>query len=397
MLKLARHCCAAVPITFCCLVSSLAVAQEPPTIKVRHVRKLESPLPGAGGNSHLLPGMPLDGPCFAMTSARSYADCTAGFYNAKLELVASWRESIADGDKVMCVTAGDLDGDGQSEIVLSTRQQAPGAYALRWNVKERKLETIWSFLDVRKGPFYRGIEVGDFTSHKGREVCIGGDGSELYLIDRDGKHIATAKIPSPTIQRIDVCDHDDDGYDEMIVSTGRSPGMVFYLKWHPQTYELQTIWRADVTPGGRGGNNCYEALYHPNGHPDGGPAIAVNTEQEAPREMSTGAILMLDMNGRELWRYDYNEDEGRGGACDFADVTGDDRPEIISRYARLLKKPVEVGILILDNRGCRLARVPNVTAGSAGPYVFRPNGPGTKPVYLLATSNVYEILVDDGQ
>lgn len=368
-----------------------------PIINIRHVKTLESPFPIAGvsGNSHLLPGLSPDGPCFAISYATSYEDCTAAFYNAKLELVATWREPVAGGDKVMCMTAGDLDGDGKSEIVLTIRKQAPGAYALRWNEHTLKLEEIWSFLDVKKGPFYRGIEVGNFTNHEGKEVCFGGDGSGLYLLDRNGRIIAHSKVPSKTIQRIDVCDNDGDGYDEIIVSTGRNPGRVTYAKWNPCKYALETLWTANVTPGGRGGNNCYEALYHPHGHPDGGGAIAVNTEQEAPKNTRAGSLLMLDMNGKELWHYVYTPEDERGGACGFADITGNCVPEIVARYSRILKKPSELGVLIFDNTGRHLAKIPNIAAGSAGPYVFRPNGPLTKPVYLLATTDVYEITLEN--
>ena len=362
------------------------------TISLKHVRALENPFPHGrgGGNSHLLPGMPNDGPCFAVSWATSYEDCTAAFYDANLDMIATWREPLANGDKVMCLTAGNLDDDGSNEILLTVRMQAPGAYALSWNRETRKLETRWSFTDVKQGPYYRGIEVGNFTGHPGKEVCFGGDNSGLYLLDCNGKLIGHYDRPAKTIQRIDVCDNDGDGYDEAIVSTGRGPGQVHYIQWNPKTYAMQTIWQADVTPDGLGGNNCYEALYHENGHPDGGPAIGVNTEREAPEETRDGSILMLDMNGKELWRYKYTKDDERGGACGFADITGDGIPEIISRYARMLTPPKETGILVLSNQGELMAKMHNISASSAGPYVFRPNGPGTRPVYLLAATNVYE-------
>ncbi len=370
-----------------------------PTIRIRHVHTLKSPRPdGLGGaNSYLLKGMPKDGPCFSASFPTDYSDCTEGFYNAKLELVDSWREPFAGGDMVMCATTGDLDNDGHNEILLTTRKGASGAHAFRWNLKTRKLEKMWSFLKtptVRTEEYFRGGAIGDFTRHEGREVCFGGNGSGLFLLDQHGKLIAHDRTIRKTIQRIDTCDHDGDGYDEMVIATGRTPGQVHYARWTPKGDRLRVIWCANVTPNARGGNNCYEALYHPKGHPRGGPAIAVNTERESPRPKRSGSILLLDMKGREVWCYVYNEDEERGGACDFADITGDGVPEILSRYSRELKTPKELGVLILNNEGKKLARVPNVTACSAGPYVFRPNGPGTKPVYLLAKNNVYEISVE---
>ena len=369
-------------------------------IRIRHVRKLENPRSDGRGadNSYLLEGMPKDAPNISASFATSYDDCTEGFYNADLEPVDSWRDPVADGDMVMCATTGDLNNDGHNEIVLTTRSGASGVHALRWNPKTRKLEEIWSFLKtptIRTRAF-RGTAIGNFTKHEGREVCFGGARTGLYLVDQHGQLIAHDRTIRDMIQRIDICDNDGDGYDEMIVTSGRDDpgGKVHYSRWTPEDQKFEVMWLANVTPNGRGGNNCYEALYHPNGHPDGGPAIAVSTEREGPREKRAGSLLLLDMKGRELWCYVYNEDEERGGACDFADITGDGVPEIISRYIRKLKEPHELGVVILDNKGRKLARIPNVSACTAGPYVFRPNGPGTKPVYLLAQTNVYEIKVE---
>jgi hypothetical protein len=69
-------------------------------------------------------------------------------------------------------------------------------------------------------------------------------------------------------------------------------------------------------------------------------------------------------------------------------------PNDLVSKVRELKEPREWGVLILDNTGSRLAKVPNVAVSSAGPYVFRPNGPGTTPVYLTATTEVYETTLE---
>jgi hypothetical protein len=358
-----------------------------PIIDIRFLRTLENPRSDGKGeaNSYILEGMAEDAPNICANFSDGYDDSTVGFYDADLKLVDSWRDP----------------NDGRNEIVVTTRSGASGVHALNWNPKRRKLEEIWSFLKtptVRTKAYFRGTAVGNFTKNEGREVCFGGARSGLYLLDQHGKLIAHAgarnTIPD-VVQRIDICDNNGDGYDEMIISSGRDDpgGKVYYGRWTPDGREFEVMWQANVTPNDRGGNNCYEALYHPNGHPDGGPAIAVATEREGPSEKRAGSLLLLDMKGKELWCYVYDEDEERGGSCDFADITGEGVPEIISRYSRELKEPHELGVVILDNKGSKLARIPNVSASTAGPYVFRPNGPGTKPVYLLAQTNVYEIAV----
>jgi hypothetical protein len=76
-------------------------ATESAQIQLRHVSQLENPFSddSGEGNSHLLPGsdhnrrtgpqMAPTGPCFAVTWARHYEDCTVAFYNARLEMVAT--------------------------------------------------------------------------------------------------------------------------------------------------------------------------------------------------------------------------------------------------------------------------------------------------------------------
>jgi hypothetical protein len=376
-------------------------------ISIRFLRTLENPRSDGKGeaNSYILEGMPQDAPNICANFSDGYDDSTVGFYDADLKLIESWRDPVAEGDMVMCAMAGDLNNDGRNEIVVTTRSGASGVHALSWNPKTRKLEEHWSFLKtptVRTKAYFRGTAIGNFTKHEGKEVCFGGARSVLYLLDQHCKLIAHAgarnTIPD-VVQRIDICDNDGDGYDEMIISSGRDEpgGKVYYCRWTRDGTKCEVIWLANVTPNDRGGNNCYEALYHPNGHPDGGPAIAVATERERPSEKRAGSLLMLDMKGNELWCYVYDENEERGGSCDFADVTGDGVPEIISRYSRELKEPHELGVVVLDNKGRKLARVPNISASTAGPYVFCPNGPGTKPVYLLAQTNAYEITVKTPQ
>ncbi|MBN1350795.1 hypothetical protein JXJ21_15360 [candidate division KSB1 bacterium] len=83
----------------------------------------------------------------------------------------------------------------------------------------------------------------------------------------------------------------------------------------------------------------------------------------------------------------------RMNAADPVDLTltGDGIPEIVSRFSRSLTQSHSHGVLVLDNRGKLLAKIPEVTASSAGPYILRPRGSGTKPAFLLATTNVYRI------
>ena len=101
-------------------------------IRICQVRQLENPRTDGrgGGNSYRLDGMPQDAPSISASFATSYQDCTEGFYDANLKLMDSWRDPVADGDMVMCVTTGDLNNDGHREIVLTTRSEASGVHAI---------------------------------------------------------------------------------------------------------------------------------------------------------------------------------------------------------------------------------------------------------------------------
>jgi hypothetical protein len=220
------------------VTGGLTFGEDRYSISIDYLQAMENPRSDDKGeeNSYVLEGMDHNAPNFCASFPDGYDDCTVGFYDANLNLVDSWRDPVADGDMVMCATAGDIDNDGHNEIVLTTRSGASGVHVFRWNTETRELDEMWSFLDtptVQTQAYFRGTAIGNFTDHEGLEVCFGGARTGLYLLDQHGQLITHAPGTIPdVVQRIDICDNDGDGYDEMIISSGRDDpgGKVYYAR-----------------------------------------------------------------------------------------------------------------------------------------------------------------------
>ena len=365
------------------------------TLKVEKVKRLENNFGKGVGNSYYLRNLPKGYPILAESCSKNYKDCTVAFYDDDFNLLAGYREPNYPGEKIMNIFSDDIDLDGEPEILMSVRRTKPGMICLNWDPEKKQFHEKWHFTmdGTDKGPYHRGCIAGNFTNHPGKEVCLGSSRGILYLFSSEGKLI-TAAMPKPkTIQRICTCDMNNDGYDELIISTGRNPGAVIYCKWEPESLRFIKIWETNVTACKGSGNNCYEAVFQPNGHPDGGPAIGAVTEQEKSEDGQgavEGSFLLLDMKGNIVWQQVLDKSEGRSGGCDFMDVTGDGVPEILGRYS---DSSVEgTGILIYNNKGERLGKYPGVTASSAGPQVFYLTKNNEKRTYCVATNTVYRIL-----
>jgi hypothetical protein len=383
-MRLSRTCILSlVALTVPCARGALSEDFGP--IRLQSVSDWTSPIPkGSSANSFLLRRHAAedtsDVPVIAVPWHTSYEDCTTVFYDRQLKPVGEWRES--QGEQVMNATDGDLDGDGVPEILLTLRMRKPGVAILQYDRQDGQLRTLWEYRRDTTDRFHRGSAIGQFTSHAGREVVFGSSRGELILLDQHGELIANRVLdPKCVIQRIDLCDIDDDGYQEMVVATGRNPGRVWLVAWNSRTAEIDVRWQRTLTPGGAGGDNCYEAVFHAAGHPQGGPAIAAVTEQE--HQPQAGSFVLLDLAGKIVWQDVLRAEDRRAGGCDFRDVTGDAAPEIVGRSTGPYK------LLLYSNRGERIGAIANCRTGSAGPCVLPRAG---KPSLLIATSEVYEIL-----
>lgn len=369
---------------------SAAPASPSPSLSLRLLKRLTPPPPfdHASANTYVLAGMPDDGPCIAVNWHTSYRDSTMAFYDRRLRLLGTWRQP--GGEMFMNAKPCDLDGDGTPEILLCSRMDQPAVHALRWDAEAHKLRPFWSVTWKPDGTYWRGLAGGDFTADPGNEVVVGNSEGWLRLYGHTGRLLAVARLKTPhTVQNISPVDLDGDGHADMIIYTGRCPGMIHAVKWKGPARSLQTFWETNVTTAPRSGNNCYEGhvLLHVG---SGGPlAIFAVTEQEAGEWQ--GSVVRLDRKGRLLWQHVYAPDEGRSGGCGVTDVTGDGFPELFTRAASKTPGVPPSWVLVYDHTGKRLAKLPVPHGiGSSGPYVFDVDGDGTPE--LLVNAYVYRIV-----
>jgi len=367
-------------------------------LKIKEAKKLQNNFDKGTGNSYYLQGMPKGYPIIGESCSPNYFDCTVAFYDDNFNLVTGYREPNYPGEKIMNIFSDDLDMDGDPEILMCVRKIKPGMVCLNWDPEKKELHEKWIFSMEGKdgGAFHRGSIAGNFTDHPGKEVCFGSSRGILYLLTSEGKLITTVELNGQTVQRICTCDLDHDGYDEMIISAGRSPGEVIFCRWDPKSLKLKKIWETNVTLPERSGNNCYEAVFHPNGHPDGGPAIGAVTERESKdgKQVLEGSFLLLDMEGNIIWQHVLPPSDGKAGGCDFKDITGDGIPELIGRY--FYKRTAEgAGLLIYNNKGEQLGKYPGVEPTSAGPAIFYQTKNNKKKTYCVAMNKVYQILNEE--
>ena len=387
-------------------------SEESPSLTLSRVAALENPTtrPYGGANAFVLKGMEpgVGRPALAVvwygrtdqTEVDLRYSATLAVYDRDLTLLDTWEIGGGDHpvpDMIMRVVTGDVDGDGHREIVVNGRKRMAGVCVLKWNPSAKKLDTLWKHPFGATPSYFRGLAVGNFipdSVNPGNEVALGGDGgsSAFYLFDREGKIVSRGLSKSHhTLQAMDVFDLDGDGVDELLACFGRSPGMVGLYGWSEKQRGMEAHWLLDLTPGRNLGDNCYEAEYHPGGLPGGGPAIAFATERESKYRF--GAVGLIDLKHWKkksnadpsvVWRYRYPEG-CRAAGIEFADLTGDDVPEIMSRYS----PRGEGRVLILDNRGNLLCnQTVDMGITSVGPYRF--DYRGDRATHIVVSGNGHD-------
>ncbi|MDQ3000778.1 MAG: discoidin domain-containing protein [Fibrobacterota bacterium] len=296
----------------------------------------------------------------------------------------------ANYEEFMNVANGDLDGNGKTDFITLARKLDHGVYTMEWDPVAKKM------IYIRRHPgtlpdngtvYQRGLAIGEFSSTPGKEVVFGGEYGALTLVDNKNSFLAEANL-GQTIQNIIPVDLDNDGIQEIIVATGRHSGGKVFAYWlNSATGKLDLKWTATMTPldgdpSNGTGNNVYEVKYHPNGNPSGGPAIAGTTESEKKNGVTAyeGSVFLLKMDGTVIWQKPFPSNGGRPGGCEFVDINGDGRPEIITRASDEGHKDV----VIYDNFGNILSRTNvEISLESSGPYVFDYNKDGTPEVFVF--------------
>ncbi len=124
---------------------------------------------------------------------------------------------------------GDLDGNGQHEILAVTAQ----GQLLALNLKG---ELLWEFNS--KLPLFN-IGIGDFTGDHKLEIACGGIDRFVYILDHLGELVAKSAEMERLVHRLAVGDLDNDGKDNILVIENRTVAQLLGFKGD----SLISLWR----------------------------------------------------------------------------------------------------------------------------------------------------------
>ncbi len=251
---------------------------------------------------------------------------------------------------------GDVDGDGQTEVVISSFDGAvyaiPGAgrgliQEPLWKVQTDEL--IWS-----------SPAIGDVDGDGNLEVVVGSDDQGVYVVDGPSGRVqwrfaTRAKVrASPTI-----ADVDGDGDLEIVIGSGQ----IFALDARAQRvkwkFRLATTTFSSAAVSDLDGDgdmevvvgsydNILYALSGRNGQPvwqhratnpiDSSPAIGdINGDGQLEIAVGVGfvgssgfkGVQALGGDGRQLWEFSIGEDERVVSSPAIGDVDGDGQTEVV--------------------------------------------------------------------
>jgi outer membrane protein assembly factor BamB len=110
------------------------------------------------------------------------------------------------------MATGDLDGDGNSEVMAVTAEGKLVAVNSRG-------EELWSFQSDY--PLYN-VETGDLTGDGKEEVACGGIDRHVYVLDSKGNLVHRTKEVERLVHRMAIGNLDDDSNEELLVVANRS-------------------------------------------------------------------------------------------------------------------------------------------------------------------------------
>ena len=181
-----------------------------------------------------------------------------------------WSYAIPENGKwggVTAITAGDVDNDGQKEIVVSTGQPSDTGGDRTLRIFKRKSgldswEVIYSYkLGERTEAL--AMAVGDADNDGKNELIVGMSwyARKILQFKYDGSKyiVSTVENTGYDVNSIDIADVDGDGKNEIVAGTSCWGGYdVRVLKWDGSPYkrikyeegEFKEIWRTDLATTG---------------------------------------------------------------------------------------------------------------------------------------------------
>ena len=266
-----------------------------------------------------------------------------------------WRFGTRDAVEP-CAAVGDINGDGQTEVVISSFDGA--VYAVPGTGRGLIRDPLWRV--QTEALIWSSPAIGDVDGDGNLEVVVGSDDQGVYVIDGPSGRVkwrfaTNAKVrASPTL-----ADVDGDGQLEIVIGAGQ----IFTLDARAQrakwSFRLATTTFSSAAVGDVNGDgdmevvvgsydNVLYALSGRNGQPvwqhrasnpiDSSPAIGdINEDGQLEVVVGVGfidssgfkGVRALRGDGRTLWEFSIGEDERVVSSPAIGDVDGDGQVEVV--------------------------------------------------------------------
>ncbi|MCA9941490.1 MAG: VCBS repeat-containing protein, partial [Anaerolineales bacterium] len=268
--------------------------------------------------------------------------------------LVEWADVDITGAVLNTAVAGDINGDGVTELVSTSSNGTMYVYRGDGQDAGTGSPLIWS---VALGGEPDSAALADLDGQAGSEIVVGSP-TGLYAFHADGSLYWFTNAVKSTWRAISIGNLDDDPEPEIVTTGQNCPCVIepdgsavtwrgtFNYPLTPNLADLTGDGRLDILTGS--GSTLY--LYDTSTNPPtlawsttlpatidgrGTPAIAdVDGQQPGGDDgpeivvVSSGAIHLLDADGTELWSY--ATAAGAPGGVSIADTDGDGEVEIIA-------------------------------------------------------------------
>ncbi|MFO7957745.1 MAG: VCBS repeat-containing protein [Candidatus Brocadiia bacterium] len=268
--------------------------------------------------------------------------------NPKGEPDAEWPEHvIAEVGNVEAVLAWDLDGDGIVEIVPNTPGGPQRIYKLETDDQGRGQATFSEHV-ICDGPTGHGLGFGDINGNGRPDIVLHNGWLEAPDAGLDDEWVFHPEFDLGSAScPVIVADVNGDGLNDIIVGQSHGYGLDW---WEQRLVDGRRTWhRHPIDPL----NSQYHCLWWGDLDDDGEPELVTGTRYRAHCGHDPGAydavgIYYFKWTGEGFAKQvvDFGpprQGTGCGIWFDVADVTGDERPDVIA--------PGKDGLYLFRNRG----------------------------------------------
>lgn len=269
-----------------------------------------------------------------------------------------WTYNSPSNDYAMGLDVGDVDGDGNNEVLVGFRiQDHMGA------LLDKNGNLLWSYA-LPADHYCRSVKIGNLRSdYAGQEIVLGGRYGVVVLLDKDGNLIWTITITDPfytTVQSLWIADADLDGQNEIYIANGVS------LRKH-RASDGAELWRTTI---GYDTSYCY--------------GIAAGKVTSNPGLQIVGCneyagVFCLDQNGTVIWSATGGPIASQWSVA-LADIDGDGYQEVFVGYG----SSSGGGVILYDHDGHALSKI---TLSKAVKFVTVGDSDADGAVELIASSD----------